>query len=68
MRSIAHRVQWLETEGQPPENAVIIIWRHADETEAKARSRWCLEHSGRDPDRPGARVLMVSWLDKGERS
>jgi hypothetical protein len=61
LRSIAYRVKWLETEARAHESAVIVMFRHSTETEVEAIERWRAEHPGQDPDRPGARVLMVQW-------
>jgi len=43
---------------------LLLIWRNTGESPEQAKTRWHAEHPEKgDPDKPGARVLIVGWGD-----
>lgn len=60
--SIASRLDKLEAANN--DNAVLPIWRDLTETAEQAIARWRAEHPEKgDPDKLGARVIIVGWAD-----
>ena len=38
-------------------------WKYSGETSEQACARWRVEHPGKDPDKAGLKVMLISWLN-----
>ncbi len=60
---VVWRVEKLEAAAKAARCGVVIVWKHADESDDAAIARWMKENDEKaDPRTGAAAVHLISWL------